>query len=333
MPEALIFEAPYQISVQSMARPVPGAGELLVETHRSAVSAGTELLAYRGQLPAGLPLDSTIEALAGESGRYPLRFGYAAAGRVIAAGPGADPAWLDRLVFAFHPHQSHFTAPQAGLIPIPPDIDLENALFLPNMETAVSLVMDGRPVIGERVLVLGLGIVGLLTTALLADLPLAALIGVDRYPLRRETALALGGTAAFAPDESPAAALGEADLTFELSGDPAALDLAIAHTGFDGRVLIGSWYGDKRATIDLGGRFHRSHLRLISSQVSQLHPRWRGRWTQARRLDVAWEMIRRLRPARLITHRRPLPEAPALYDLLDRRPEEALQTVFTYLPA
>ena len=138
-------------------------------------------------------------------------------------------------------------------------------------------------------------------------------------------------TAALDPAEAealPALRQFAADLSLELSGNPAALDLAIEATGFNGRILVGSWYGQKRAELNLGGRFHRAHQTLISSQVSQMKPHWLGRWDKQRRLDVAWRLLAEIRPSQLITHRYPLAEAAVAYDLLDRRPHEALQVVF-----
>jgi threonine dehydrogenase-like Zn-dependent dehydrogenase len=199
--------------------------------------------------------------------------------------------------------------------------------------------MDGQPLIGEQVVIFGQGVVGLLTTALLARLPLASLITLDHYPFRRQTSLALGAHASLDPVESQARmrlqallqqGQGGADLTYELSGNPAALEQAIAATGFSGRVVIGSWYGQKRADVDLGGRFHRSRIRLISSQVSTLAPEWTGRWNTARRLQVAWWMLGQVRPAQLITHRFPLTQAAQAYAMLDQHPEAALQVILTY---
>ena len=162
------------------------------------------------------------------------------------------------------------------------------------------------------------------------------LVTLDRYPLRRDTSLALGAHASLDPAEPQAltrlhALLQQgADLTYELSGNPAALDQAIAATGFSGRVVIGSWYGQKRVDVNLGGRFHRSRIRLISSQVSTLAPEWTGRWSKARRLQVAWRMLEQVRPARLITHRFPLVQAAQAYAMLDQHPEEAIQVALTY---
>jgi len=121
-----------------------------------------------------------------------------------------------------------------------------------------------------------------------------------------------------------------ADLTYELSGSPAALDQAIRVTGYAGRVVLGSWYGSKRASLDLGGRFHRSRIRLLSSQVSSLAPEFSGRWSKERRFSVAWKMLQELKPSRWITHRFPLEEAEQAYRLLDTQPGEALQVLFTY---
>ncbi|MDJ0755571.1 MAG: zinc-binding alcohol dehydrogenase [Ardenticatenaceae bacterium] len=323
----LQFLGDRKVGVESEPLPEPGRGQVRLATAASAVSAGTELLVYRGQLPADMAVDDTIEALAEQQNQYPLRYGYAAVGTVEKIGPQIDEAWLGSRVFAFAPHSGRPIVPVEQLILLPDDIAIEDALFLPNMETAVSFVMDGRPVIGEEVLVIGQGIVGLLTTMILADLPLANLTVVDYFAQRQEMAQTLGATNAFHPDELQSM---DADLTYELSGNPAALDLAVAQTGFAGRIVIGSWYGTKRAPIDLGSHFHRSHMTLISSQVSHLHPRWSGRWSKARRLAVAWEMILRHRPGRLITHRFPLRQAAKLYELIDQRPGEALQTIFTY---
>ena len=169
---ALYFTAPYRVSVQEEPLSPPAADQVMVQTLVSAISPGTELLFYRGQVPTDLPVDETIAALAGEVG-FPLKYGYAAVGRVVAVGAQVAPEWQDRLVFSFHPHESHFLASLAELMPVPPPVSPEEAAFLPNMETAVNFLMDGQPLIGEQVVIFGQGVVGLLTTALLARLPLA----------------------------------------------------------------------------------------------------------------------------------------------------------------
>jgi 2-desacetyl-2-hydroxyethyl bacteriochlorophyllide A dehydrogenase len=337
---AVIFEKPFAVSVLEESVPEADAGQVVVRNRMSAISPGTELLVYRGQVPAGWPVDSTISSLSGTFG-YPLRYGYTAVGQVVVAGQGVDPNWIGRWVFSFQPHQSHYLASPSALIPLPADIDPENALFVPAMETAVNFVLDGRPMIGERVMVLGQGIVGLLTTALLSRFPLAGLVTCDRYAFRRQRSLEVGAQKALAPDsqgdvEDPNRTLdhearqGEADLVYELSGDPAALNQAISFCGFGARIIVGSWYGTRHAALNLGREFHRNRIRLISSQVSTIAPELSGRWSKERRLAVVWDMIRTVRPGKLITHRFPVEQAAQAYDLLDRQPESAVQVVLTY---
>jgi 2-desacetyl-2-hydroxyethyl bacteriochlorophyllide A dehydrogenase len=335
--QCVVFEAPCQVAVRDEAMPAMAPDQMRVQTIASAISSGTELLFYRGQAPADLPADATIETLAGATA-YPMKYGYAAVGQVTTVGANVAPDWIGRLVFAFNPHESAFLARPDQVIPLPEGMTPDQAVFLPNMETAVNFLMDGGPLIGESAVVLGQGVVGLLTAGLLARMPLARLITLDRYALRREMSRSLGATVSFDPSEPGAlnqaldllAGQGGADLTYELSGNPSALNDAVSLTGHAGRIVIGSWYGQKRAEIDLGGRFHRSRIRLLSSQVSTIDPAWTGRWTKARRIGTAWEMIRRAQPERLITHRFAARDAAQAYAMLDQNPEQTLQVVLTY---
>jgi alcohol dehydrogenase len=356
----LYFTGPREIKVREEPVPEPGEGEVLVETDVSAISPGTELLVYRGEIPAGMAADATIDAL-DEEFEYPLQYGYAAVGRVAAVGAGVDDAWQDRRVFAFAPHASHFLAVPEELRGVP-DGSAGRAALLANAEAAVNFVLDGAPAVGERVAVFGQGVVGLLTTALLAEFPLEALVTVDGHERRRELALEFGADASVAPgaddlrarldgdrsgddatDGSPPGdppsgsgdaaerrGPGGADLAYELSGNPAALDGAIAATGFSGRLVVGSWYGTKPVELDLGGAFHRSRIRLLSSQVSSIDPTDRGRWDKARRLAEARRLLERVDAERLLTHRVPFERAPAAYRLLDECPEEAVGVLLTY---
>lgn len=339
---AVIFEKPHAVALREEALPAPKAREVLIKTTFSAISAGSELRVYRGQIPPGLPADTTIKALS-KPFRYPLKYGYGSVGEVVAVGSRVDQNWQGRQVFSFHPHESHFTAKLKEIMVIPEEMDLKEALFLPNMETAVNFLMDGRPIIGESVIIFGQGIVGLLTTALLAQFPLHQLVTFDRYAARRRASLKAGADCALDPEDpafmaasagaganNPAA--GPPDLVYELSGNPQALNQAIQIAGFGARIVLGSWYGSQAASLDLGGRFHRNRIRLISSQVSTLSPEFSGRWTKIRRLNMAWEMIRKLKPAQFITHQYPLSRAKEAYELLDKNPQEAIQVIFTYDP-
>lgn len=338
--QSLYFTAPRQLAIRSEPLPPGRPGQVLVRSLLSAISAGTELLIYRGLAPTEMPADATIPELAGTLA-YPLKYGYSLVGEVIDVAEGASRAWMGQQVFAFHPHESHFWADPATLHPLPPGMSPKDAVFLPNMETAINFMQDAAPLVGEQAVVFGQGVVGLLTTALLAHTPLAQLITLDRYPLRREMSLAWGANSSLDPVDASSQqqltahlrqhdAGGRADVCFELSGAPAALQQAIEITGFGGRVIIGSWYGRKPMALNLGGAFHRSRIQLISSQVSSIAPTLTGRWNKARRLQLAWEWLQRIHPADLITQTLPLAQARQAYALLDEHPEKNLQITLTY---
>jgi 2-desacetyl-2-hydroxyethyl bacteriochlorophyllide A dehydrogenase len=332
--KTLYFTARGQVELREEALPELGADEVLVETICSAISAGTEMLLYRGQFPRDIETDAVISSLRG-SLEYPLAYGYACVGKIMETGAQVDHSMRDRLVFAFQPHTSYFTANPDSLFPIPDSLLPETACFLPNMETAVNLVQDGAPIFGECVLVLGQGVVGLLTASLLSEFPLERLVTADFFELRRNSSpvspqLSLEPGSPDFHKEARTLLNGSADLTFELSGRPEALNDALAITGFSGRIVIGSWYGEKRAEIDLGGAFHRSRIRLISSQVSTLAPELSGRWNKARRFNAAWKALERIKPEKWITHRIPLEEAKEAYQLLDENPQETIQVILEY---
>ncbi|UCD82352.1 MAG: zinc-binding alcohol dehydrogenase [Desulfobacterales bacterium] len=337
---SVIFKNPYEIEAIQSPLPSPGDDEVLIKARISAISAGTELLIFRGQFPSHLPVDESIPTLARPFG-YPLKYGYASVGKVVEIGRSVKKELLGSSVFCFHPHESHYVIRQDQLIPLPADIDTADAVFLATMETAVNFLMDGRPVIGENVVIFGLGIVGLLTTALMSRLPLGDLVVMDPYSLRRQEAKRAGARVVMDPNTADVIDEGSktlqsagdkigADLVYELSGNPSALNQALAFTGPGSRIVIGSWYGTKKAELDLGGRFHRNRIRLISSQVSTIAPQFSDRWTKSRRIEVALDMIRQLNPARFVTHKFDVQQAAEAYELLDKRPQEAIQVLLTY---
>ena len=342
--KTLYFTAPGHVELREETLPALGADEVLVKTICSAISAGTEMLIYQGRFPRDLETDTNISSLRGGF-KYPCVYGYASAGIVKEIGKEVDGTWLNRLIFSFQPHTSHFISKPESLFLIPDSISCETACFLPNVETAVNLVQDAAPIFGERVLVLGQGVVGLLTASLLNEFPLEELVTVDPYAMRREASVELGVKASLNPDdkevvnknppnddqtESIAYTQRKFDLVFELSGNPSALDDALALTCFSGRIMIGSWYGEKMTEVSLGRAFHRSRIKLISSQVSTIAPELSARWDKARRFDVAWKALERIKPEKWITHRFSIDEAEAAYQLLDKKPQETIQVIFTY---
>ena len=337
----LWFTGPHSVEVIEKELDVLGARDVLVRTVCSAISTGTEMLIFRNQFPESLTLDESIEALSAQAVRYPLQYGYACVGKVEEIGEEIEPHWFGKTVFSFQPHCSNFIASPAELVPVPADIDPSAAVFLANMETAVNFLLDASPKVGERVLISGQGIVGLLTSGLLAQFPLAGLFALESIEARQRWAQQIGVNGVFDANQKDAMTElrnqlrlteqnGGADLIIEVSGSPDALNLAIDLCGYAGRILVGSWYGTKIAPINLGERFHRNRIQIVSTQVSSIAPENTGRWDSARRFEVAWEMIRRCQPEQFISHRFPLKSAGAAYELLDKNPVEALQVLFDY---
>jgi 2-desacetyl-2-hydroxyethyl bacteriochlorophyllide A dehydrogenase len=323
------------VEVREEPLPALGADDVLVESICSAISAGTEMLVYQGRFPKNLETDVVISSLRGGF-KYPCVYGYACAGVVRDTGSQVDQSLRERLVFAFQPHASHFITHRDFLLQIPASLSPDSACFLPNMETAINLVQDGAPLFGEHVLVLGQGVIGLLTASLLRQFPLETLVTADSFELRREASLDLNVNDSLDPDpenfqrNASAYAARKFDLTFELSGNPSALNDALALTCFSGRIVVGSWYGEKRAEIDLGGAFHRSRIKLISSQVSTIAPELSGRWDKGRRFVAAWKALAQIRPEKWITHRFPIDQAEEAYRLLDENPAQTMQVLLTY---
>ncbi len=337
--KAIYHVAPRTVTVQEIDLPAPRNGELLIKALCSAISPGTESLIFRGEAPSDLPQDTSIGSLQG-SFSYPFRYGYALVGEVAAVGADEDREWLGRRVFAYHPHQNYAVVDKKDCLVLPEDVPAERALFLANMESALNLVFDTAPLPGERIMVFGQGIVGLLITAVLARFPLEELITADPVAMRRQKSVELGAALSINPEvKREFAALKDClfyegadglDAAIEVSGNLAALNQAIELTGFAGRVVIGSWYGQSETPMDLGSHFHRQRIRLISSQVSTIDPRLAGRWSKKRRLDLAWEWLAEIRAERLITHHFAPSACQDAFELIDSKRAGVLQPVFEY---
>jgi 2-desacetyl-2-hydroxyethyl bacteriochlorophyllide A dehydrogenase len=328
----LFFTSPKQVEIKETTLPTLREDEVLVESICSSISAGTEMLVYRNQFPH---LKDAYDSVSSDL-NYPLAYGYACVGKVKGIGSAVNSEWLNRNVFSFQPHASHFVSKPENLFPVPKSLTPETACFFPNMETAVNLIQDGTPILGERVLVLGQGVVGLLTASLLSEFPLERLVVVDNFELRRKALMESRKwkVESFSSDDlvkdSFAYAQSKFDLVYELTGSPTALNDAIELTTFSGRIVIGSWYGEKKSEVNLGGSFHRSRIKLISSQVSTIQPELSGRWDKARRFQVTWEALERVKPEKWITHRFSLDDASKAYQLLDENPQETIQVIFNY---
>ena len=311
----------------------PAPGEVRIRAVVSAISHGTEMLVYRGEVPEDLALD--LPTLRGGFG-FPIKYGYASVGRVEEVGPGVRGFAPGDLVFTHHPHQTGYTVTVDLPTALPAGTSPESGVFLANLETALNVLLDAPVMVGEVVVIFGQGVVGLLLTQLIRRHLPGALLTVDPLPRRRQLSVMLGADASLDPAEDVAAAVRErsggrgADLIIEASGQPAALQAALGVAALEGRVLVVSWYGTKPVQLDLGGAFHRRRLRLISSQVGHVPGSISPRWDVARRRRVAAELLPSLALEPLISHRFPFDRAAEAYALVDQRPEEVVQVVLTY---
>ena len=329
---ALWFTAPRTATLREETVPPPGPGEVRVEAISSAVSAGTELLVYRGKVPQGLPLDlPTFEG----SYAFPIKYGYAAAGLVLDVGPGVEHLRAGATVFVHHPHQEVFVVPATMPVLLPDSLDPLQGVFFANLETALNIVHDTPLRLGETAIVFGAGVVGLLVTRLLNLAGAGTVLVVDPLEGRRKSALVAGAVDAFGPESLDGRIMGitggrGVDVAVEASGSGAALRAAIGAVATEGTVVVASWYGTKPVALDLGGHFHRGRVRLRSSQVGRSNPELAPRWDRTRRTETVLGLLERLDLEPLISHRLPFDTAPEAYPLLEERPGEAVQVVFTY---
>lgn len=269
--------APGRGEVRTEQIAAPRSGEALVRATVSGVSRGTELLVHRGGVPASVAERMRAPFQAGDLPGA-VKHGYLSVG-VVEAG---DPAWVGRRVFCLHPHQDRYVVPVTSLTALPDDVPDGRAVLLGTLETAVNALWDARPLYGDRVAVVGGGMVGACVTTLLGHLPLERLELVDPDPQRR--ALAAGrGAAGVTPEE----ASGDCDLVLHTSATQAGLQSALELLGDEGEVIEMSWYGDTQVTLDLGADFHARRLSIRASQVSRISPHRSARRDHAGRMQVA----------------------------------------------
>jgi 2-desacetyl-2-hydroxyethyl bacteriochlorophyllide A dehydrogenase len=330
---AVWFPAPRTVELRDEPLPPTGRGRLRVRAVASGISHGTEMLVYRGEVPPHLELD--LPALAG-SFRFPVKYGYASVGRVVEAGPDVASPVVGDLVFVHHPHQTEYVVAADSAIRLPGETPPATAVLLANLETAVNVVLDAHPRLGDRVVVLGQGVVGLLVTLLLRRAGAALVVAVDPVTERRELACRLAADVALPPMRELGDRVREltagigADLVVEASGSPAALPPAIDCAGFQATVVVCSWYGTRPVSLDLGSAFHRGRLRIVSSQVGAVDPALAPRWDVARRRALARDLLGTPALEQLVTHRIAFEDAAEAYHLVDAGADGAVQVVLTY---
>ena len=279
--KALWYVAPGQVELREEAVAAPAAGEVCVRALFGALSRGTERLVCHGLVPPG-EFERMRPPFMGGAFPFPVKYGYATVGRV-EAGPAA---LLGQTVFTLHPHQSLFTVPAAAVVVVSERISPARAVLAANMETALNALWDGAPGPADRIAVVGGGVLGLLVARLAARLPGAEVTVVDVAPGRAELARSLG-----ASFTTPYAAPGDCDLVFHTSATGAGLATALRLAGDEATIVELSWYGSGEVAAPLGEQFHSRRLRLVSSQVGQVAPSHRPRWSHARRLSAAVRLL------------------------------------------
>jgi NADPH:quinone reductase-like Zn-dependent oxidoreductase len=300
--------------IVSAALPPRQDGEVLVRARYSGISRGTEALVFRGEVPP-----SQHEAMRApfQEGRFPapVKYGYASVGEVLE-GP-------DRLrgrdVFCLFPHQDVYCVPESAVTPLPAGLPAARAVLAANMETALNATWDARPAAGDRVVVVGAGVVGLFTAHLCASLSGAEVIVHDVDAGRARPCERLGLRLTTDP---PTGA--DADLVFHASGQEAGLVTALGAAGFEATVVELSWYGSRRVSLPLGEAFHSRRLTLKSSQVGRLPPERAARWDHPRRMAKALELLLDPRLDVLISGESDFEDLPRVLSKLSAEPAGAL---------
>ncbi len=297
----------------------PGqAGQVLVRAVYSGISRGTEALVFNGEVPRS---QYQVMRAPFQEGEFPgpVKYGYASVGEVQPA--GAPPDLAGRTVFCLYPHQDLYRVPAAAVTPLPDDVPPARAVLAANMETAINIVWDARPAAGDRIVVIGAGVVGLLVAWLCRQVPGAAVTAVDVNPARGSAARALGVAFRTEPEPEPEPA---ADLVVHASGQPAGLRAALGIAGVEGTIVEASWYGSRSVPLPLGEAFHSRRLTLRSSQVGRLPPDRAARWSHARRMRLALELLRAAELDALISGESEFAELPGVLARLSRDPRAAL---------
>ncbi len=294
-------------------------GEVFLQSVCMGISHGTEMNIYRGNFPRKESEDG-ISALSGTMD-YPIKYGY--------INVAADEA--GNSFFAFFPHQDKFFCSPKDIIPLPPDLHCEDAVFLASMETALGIVHDAAPLYGERVAVFGLGVIGMLVCEILKNAGLSFCIGIDPLQSRRRRAEDLGAVAASPAEAAEIIARLSGgrgvDIAINVSACESAIENAVECLCFEGRLIEASWFGLRKVSVPLGGDFHRKRLSIVSSQVSHINSALRNRWDKERRMETAVGLCKKVKPSKYITRRFSLEQSAQAYSLIDKKPDELLQAV------
>ena len=280
--QAFWLRAPGHGEIRQVTLPEPGRGEVLVRTLRSGVSRGTETLVFRGAVPRDQYAAMRAPFQEGDF-PAPVKYGYLNVGAVEEG-----PAELrGRTVFCLYPHQTAYVVPAAAVAVVPEEVPPARAVLAGTVETAVNALWDAAPLVGDRVTVVGAGMVGCCVARLLSRFPGVEVTLVDVDPGRAGVAAALGVEFAL-PDDAG----GGRDLVVHASATSAGLQRSLELLAPEATVIDLSWYGDSEVRLSLGGAFHSGRLAIRSSQVGTVSPARSGRRTTADRLALALELLR-----------------------------------------
>ncbi len=308
------IQSPGRAAIVSAELPARQDYQVLVRTLYSGVSRGTESLVFRGEVPQS---QHQLMRAPFQDGDFPgpVKYGYMSVGEVLEGPDGL----AHRTVFCLYPHQDLYCVPATAVVPLPAGLPADRAVLAANMETAINIVWDARPTVGDRIVVVGAGVVGLLTAWLCRQIPGTRVTVVDINAARGPVADALGLHLTLAlPIES------DADLVVHASGNPEGLDGALAAAGLDATVVEASWFGRRSVEIALGESFHSKRLTLKSSQVGHLAPDRMPRWTHERRLALALDLLRDSALDVLITGESDFEELPRVLQRLSDDPGDTL---------
>jgi threonine dehydrogenase-like Zn-dependent dehydrogenase len=293
---ALWYEGPGRAALRPVRRPRAEPGVAIVRTLWSGLSRGTERLVFRGRIPGSEYERMRAPMQEGEF-PFPVKYGYSAVG-LVEEGP---PDWIGLNVFALQPHQTLFAAALSRLTEVPATVPARRATLASNMETALNALWDSGAGPGDRIVVVGGGLLGLLVTYLAARLPGADVAVVDIDPSRAGVVKTLGARFVTV-GEASGAGIGDADVVFHASTTAAGLTTALGVAGLEATVVELSWYGDQFVAAPLGQAFHSRRLRLVSSQVGLVAASRRARWSHSRRIAKALDLLADERLDLLISH-------------------------------
>ncbi|CCK26212.1 dehydrogenase [Streptomyces davaonensis JCM 4913] len=277
---AFWLSSPGEGEVREVSLPVPAEGEVLVRALYSGVSRGTETLVFRGGVPESQHAAMRAPFQEGDF-PAPVKYGYLSVG-VVEEGP-AD--LVGDTVFCLYPHQTRYVVPSTAVTRVPANVPAERAVLAGTVETAVNALWDAAPLVGDRIAVVGGGMVGCSVAALLARFPGVRVQLVDADPARAKTAEALGVDFALPQD-----ARGDCDLVVHASATQQGLTRSLELLRAEGTVVELSWYGDRQVSVPLGEAFHSRRLTIRSSQVGTVSPRRASR-SYADRLALALELL------------------------------------------